>query len=196
MILRWMLNLMLLGFGLMVAPQERQIPIHGHDFTRYGWSREDACHICHTPSNLEPPPPAPLWDRSADARKPYRLFAESLPAPGPASLTCLSCHDGSTAGDVLGGTNGRPSVQEVVRGPSVTAHPGDLGGNHPIGVEYPAFNQEYRSKAQVEAEGYVVLPGGRVECLSCHDVHGQYGVESLLVKSNDRSALCLTCHRK
>ncbi|MBN4058944.1 cytochrome c3 family protein [bacterium AH-315-J04] len=40
------------------------------------------------------------------------------------------------------------------------------------------------------------MPNGRVECTSCHDPHNQSGAPYMLVKSNARSALCLTCHKK
>ncbi len=41
-----------------------------------------------------------------------------------------------------------------------------------------------------------MLIDGRMECSSCHDVHDRNGHAKLLVKSNARSALCVTCHDK
>jgi predicted CXXCH cytochrome family protein len=67
--------------------------------------------------------------------------------------------------------------------------------DHPIGVPIPQDRREYRSSAMVAASG-IPLPEGRVECVSCHDPHNQQGLDDLLVKSNRRSALCLTCHLK
>ena len=52
--------------------------------------------------------------------------------------------------------------------------------------------------ARVRAMFYnpMILPDGRVECISCHDHHEEEGLPHLLVISNKRSALCLTCHAK
>ena len=41
-----------------------------------------------------------------------------------------------------------------------------------------------------------MLIDGQIQCASCHDVHNGSGVDKLLRKSNDASALCLTCHDK
>jgi predicted CXXCH cytochrome family protein len=48
----------------------------------------------------------------------------------------------------------------------------------------------------VTKTGRVRLPDGRIECVSCHDPHNTAGIDKLLVMSNRRSALCLTCHIK
>ena len=39
-----------------------------------------------------------------------------------------------------------------------------------------------------------LLFNNRVECISCHNPHAS--AAKLLIKSNQRSALCLTCHNK
>jgi predicted CXXCH cytochrome family protein len=39
------------------------------------------------------------------------------------------------------------------------------------------------------------LPGGRIQCVTCHDPHNSGRHEGMLVKSNRRSRLCLSCHR-
>ncbi len=196
MILRFILHLTLIGIAIFITPEEKFVTPSAHDFTKFGWSRNDSCKVCHAPSSESPVNATPLWDASATALVRYKLYDGSDSTPNAASLNCLSCHDGGIASDVLGGSHDVGSSRFNTTGPSVTLRPGDLRGNHPIGVEYPRFDRRYNPKTQVESDGYVVLPGGRVECISCHDVHGQYGVNKLLVKSNDRSALCLTCHRK
>jgi predicted CXXCH cytochrome family protein len=167
-----------------------------HDFSGYGWSQQQICLPCHTPHSAGAAELGPLWDHSPSARQSYRLYDGSRGMPGAASLVCLSCHDGSTAVDAYGGMTGGVLIDQVGNGRALIGRDGDLRTDHPIGVEYPQFDRGYRPRTQVEAEGYVVLPQGRVECLSCHDVHGQYGVDKFLVKSNERSDLCLTCHRK
>ncbi len=41
-----------------------------------------------------------------------------------------------------------------------------------------------------------LLINGKLECISCHDVHGERGQKNLLIMSNTKSRLCLTCHNK
>ncbi len=196
MILRLVLHFSLIGFAIFMAPEEQVETQSAHDFTKSGWSRNDSCKVCHAPGSESAVNATPLWDESPSALARYKLYDGSEATPNAASLNCLSCHDGGIATDVFGGSHDLDSGPFKTTGPSVTQRTGDLRGTHPIGVDYPQFNRRYHPKTQVESDGYVVIPDGRVECISCHDVHGQYGVEKLLVKSNDRSALCLTCHRK
>jgi predicted CXXCH cytochrome family protein len=68
--------------------------------------------------------------------------------------------------------------------------------DHPVGVEYPQFGKGYRPMTSVLSSGVVTLPNGKVECTSCHDPHNEAEVDKMLVMSDDRSALCLTCHKK
>ncbi len=68
--------------------------------------------------------------------------------------------------------------------------------DHPIGVSYPAGRRGFRPMAFVQAEGKIRLPQGRIECVSCHDPHNASGAAKMLVMSNRRSALCLSCHIK
>jgi len=63
-------------------------------------------------------------------------------------------------------------------------------------VVYPELRKGYRPVVAVLAKGTVTLPNNRVECVSCHDPHAAADVDRLLVMSNSRSALCLTCHQK
>ena len=167
-----------------------------HDFSAEQWTGGDMCVACHSPKS-ELPPEAPLWNPSADFN---RVFGDAIrrtdhtsTLPGEGTLICLRCHDGTIAQDMLGGLATPTSTN--------TAHPallstGHGGTNHPVGVDYPAFDADYRPLAALLSEGKVVLPQGKVECVSCHDPHNQSGGRHMLVKSNHRSALCLTCHKK
>jgi len=187
--------IILVGLSALNAVGAGGIVGSKHDFSQRGWSQRQVCLPCHTPHNAGAAQVAPLWDRSPSSQESYTLFDGRRGQPGPASLVCLSCHDGSTAIDSFGGMSGNVFIQDINNRAQIGDR-GDLRGNHPIGIKYPDFDRGYRLSTQIKAEGKVVLPRGRVECLSCHDVHNQYGGEKLLVKSNNGSALCLTCHRK
>jgi len=62
------------------------------------------CVYCHTPHGGNTKVDAPLWNRTVNPGnyiiydKP-RTLNRPIGAPGPASLTCLSCHDGTIAID-------------------------------------------------------------------------------------------------
>ncbi|MCC7291420.1 MAG: hypothetical protein IT449_05075 [Phycisphaerales bacterium] len=113
-------------------------------------------------------------------------------APGPTSLVCLSCHDGTVASSAIGGAHALLSgVRDGFDVPD-----GFVWRDHPIGVEYPAQKKGYVPLSKLEAQGHIRLPGQRVECVSCHDPHNAAGEPYLLSVSNRRSALCLSCHVK
>jgi len=69
----------------------------------------EVCVYCHTPHGANNTIAAPLWNRTIKVTN-YQTYDELgttsltgniLPTPGPASLTCLSCHDGQTAVDAI-----------------------------------------------------------------------------------------------
>lgn len=91
------------------------------------------------------------------------------------SASCVSCHDGS-----------------VVMDP---AHPATASmrsaDTHPIGIAYrPDRGGSLRSPADLDDR--IRLFDGRVGCGSCHSPYSSR--PSLLVMSNEGSALCLDCH--
>ena len=196
-LMRLALWIAMIGIGWASADRDDEgIVGSKHDFSQYGWSRKEICLPCHTPHAASAPDVAPLWDHAAAAPKSYTLYDGGRGQPGPGSLVCLSCHDGSTAIDAYGGMSGDVFIHDLGGERALVGGRGDLRGDHPVGIPYPEFDREYRPKAQVEGEGYVVLPEGRVECISCHDAHNRHGADHLLVVDNERSGLCLSCHRK
>ncbi|MDX8385476.1 MAG: hypothetical protein R8M11_03050, partial [Gallionella sp.] len=66
------------------------------------------CVYCHTPHAANSTAAAPLWNRTIKAQT-YATYdqlgtstlTQTIGTPGPASLTCLSCHDGQTAIDSI-----------------------------------------------------------------------------------------------
>lgn len=185
------------GAGGMTA-DESEFSLVGseHDFVNLGVREDQRCLPCHAPQNADTEPRGALWDDSPASMQAFQLYRRSAGVPGAASMICLSCHDGSASADAFGGMDGGGNVVTGATRNAIIGRDGDLSGDHPVGVEYPEFDRAYRARSSVEGGGFVPLPDGRVECTSCHDPHGQYGVPNLLVKSNVRSALCLTCHRK
>jgi hypothetical protein len=68
----------------------------------------EVCVYCHTPHGANQTIAAPLWNRTIKptAYKTYdelgtTSLTQAVSQPGPASLTCLSCHDGQTAIDSI-----------------------------------------------------------------------------------------------
>jgi len=69
----------------------------------------EVCVYCHTPHGANQTIAAPLWNRTIKPTN-YQTYDELgtttltqavTSTPGPASLTCLSCHDGQTAIDSI-----------------------------------------------------------------------------------------------
>ncbi|MFQ5495141.1 MAG: cytochrome c3 family protein [Phycisphaerae bacterium] len=182
-----------------------------HDFSNEEWTGGDACAACHTPGRDELPKAAPLWDPKADLTRTFGTSLRQSQAAGGGTRMCLRCHDGTIARDTITAAvaGSASSASSTGRGSTGAAggrsmsieHPGRFTtghgtSNHPVGVDYPPFRKDYRPASSVVASGSVTLPDGKVECLSCHDPHNMTGLKFMLVKSNARSALCLTCHRK
>jgi predicted CXXCH cytochrome family protein len=171
-----------------------------HDFGGTGESPGDACRACHVPHiqavrpSTQPttrPTTRPTLDffRIPGQR---RVFVPGRYTPGPTSLACLGCHDGTVATSTITGAH---VMLAGVRG-GFQPPEGFVWRDHPIGIPYPSYRRDYRPESYVTKTGKIRLPEGRIECISCHDPHNEAGVKGLLVMSNRRSALCLTCHVK
>ena len=164
-----------------------------HDFAHRDWAGGDTCGACHSPHHEEPPAAAPLWDPQADLNRRFGTSLVGGAQAGAGTLICLRCHDGTIAKDAVSGQVRARFVH--------TASPGLFGAghgtsDHPVGIVYPEAKEGFHPLNVVLAKGTVTLPDGRVECTSCHDPHDTSGAPYMLVTSNARSALCLTCHKK
>ncbi len=141
--------------------------------------------------------------------------------PSPVSKLCQSCHDGVNATSVAHGYNGsnkhdlvNPPVGDM---PDTTSWPNcerchtdiylgrapkwlgtDLTDDHPISIEYPTPSVDPNFNIPPDLQdGWtddVRLVNGKIECITCHDVHNP-DFAPFLVKSNAGSALCTTCHK-
>lgn len=132
----------------------------------------EICVFCHTPHGSNTTVKAPLWNKNivntASSYTNYNssnsLTFDATPAgPGPVSLACLSCHDGTQAMDNIinapgyggnsangGGTSGRSYTwttgSNAITSPSADGFMGngilnlgtDLSNDHPVGMNYAA----------------------------------------------------------
>jgi len=163
-----------------------------HDFAKLTGRDEDTCSACHVPHvqiGGEDLSNKGAGDLFKIARQRPALATDRY-TPGPTSMICLTCHNGSVAVSTVG------TAHAMRDGSGGAWSPAFATRDHPIGVPYPDRQKGFRMKARVEAAGKIKLPEGRVECISCHDQHEEEGWPHLLVMSNKRSALCLSCHEK
>ncbi len=160
-----------------------------HDFSEGGRQPRDLCLPCHTPHMTRAA--APALDEAPSATAPIRPYQSAQVELSSASLMCLSCHDGVVASDVY--SRAHSTALSAQLGPSA------LGvsplRSHPVGIRYPIGERNYRPAAAVTGDGRIRLPEGRIQCTTCHDPHNGAGVPGMLVKSNRRSDLCLSCHQ-
>ncbi|NOZ51880.1 MAG: hypothetical protein GXP08_01870 [Gammaproteobacteria bacterium] len=67
---------------------------------------KEVCIYCHTPHGANTQVNAPLWNRTVNTN-PYTIYDKPttlnrpIGQPGPNSLTCLSCHDGTISPDSI-----------------------------------------------------------------------------------------------
>ncbi len=152
------------------------------------------CVYCHTPHKATTKNVA-LWNRSLTGLGPYTMyFPTTKPGqsatPQPASLSCLSCHDGTVALDLIVNvpSPGGPSLGGKMTGGHVIGT--DLSDDHPISIDYPNSPGDFNPSPSGPK-----LYTNKVECASCHNPHStQYG--EFLRMSNTGSALCLACHKR
>jgi predicted CXXCH cytochrome family protein len=166
-----------------------------HDFSALTGRVGDACSACHVPhiQAAEPregdeEPFSLAFYRIAGQRE---VLEPDRYMPGPTSLICLSCHNGTVASSVVGTAHALLAGER--EGFDVE---GFAMRDHPIGIEYPIRKEGYKPRSVVVSLRNIPLPDGRMECTSCHDPHNERGLEKMLVMSNRRSALCLACHEK
>jgi predicted CXXCH cytochrome family protein len=123
----------------------------------------------------------------------------TTPTDADSSKLCLSCHDGTIAlGETVNNGNIAFAQGSDYRlpgdSPSNVAQGGGLADDHPISM-VPVAGSEIHNPHPDDA---VKLDGsGKVQCTSCHDPHNQNNdavTKKFLVKSNERSAICLSCH--
>ena len=186
------------------APGARTQTIIGseHDFSGETWSSGRICAPCHTPHNAMTIT-VPLWNHESTIATFTLYSSDTLDAtmgqPAGASKACLSCHDGTVALDSFGGNTGNEYIEGSARIGT------DLGDDHPISFTYDAAlaagdgglrDPTTSNSGLGNTVDEDMLLAHKMECSSCHNPHNESGLDHLLVKSNQGSALCLTCHDK
>ena len=124
-----------------------------------------------------------MRDRGTSVMASGHLDAGST-APGAVldnySRQCMECH----------GTKGEARATSVDRN-RVVRH-GGSAINHPIGANYAEAVRFGGYRAVVQLSKKILLPGGLLSCVSCHD--GYTRTHGRLNTPTARSALCFECH--
>lgn len=111
---------------------------------------------------------------------------------------------GDQIGDVPG-LLGKPNINIGGRDPGADTGITKLSDDHPISIDYTGVSAGMVTPAAGSVGGLRLFPNPSgaltsLECSTCHDVHNQgtpeAGTFPFLAKSNQGSALCLTCHVK
>ena len=172
----------------------------------------EVCVYCHTPHSGSAS--IPLWNR-ANTGATYTMYTSTNSAtmdmtvgsaPGPVSLACASCHDGTVGLDVItnkpNASSATPVSPAALMGTVFTSTQAVLGtelrDDHPIAVTYdPLKDAAFVAKATVVTNGLTFYGSAKdqVECGSCHNPHSNSNAP-FLRKANTNSNLCLTCHIK
>ena len=196
----------MLGSMLVAGSASAQLAQSVHDFGAQGWGTTEICRPCHTPQNASASFAAVLWNHDLSTSA-YTVYSSptlnaSTGQPRGVSKACLSCHDGTVALDSFAGSVGTKTM--IGRANLGT----DLGNDHPVSFTYndtlaAADGELHSPTTQSSGLGNTIAAdmlfgsdNTQLECASCHDVHNGTNQEFLLVKSNARSALCMTCHTK
>ncbi|HEY3381070.1 MAG TPA: cytochrome c3 family protein [Vicinamibacterales bacterium] len=170
------------------------------------------CVFCHTPHNASPA--RQLWNHAPSAAS-YTTYGSSsyqsgttagtfntfpgtsAPQPSGSAKLCLSCHDGTIAVNATV-NNGTIAMAGGPFVPATASLGTDLSNDHPVSFARNPANTEVVDPPSSDA---VRLESGTrmVQCVACHDPHSQRldsTTGKFLVKVNQGSALCVTCHRR
>jgi hypothetical protein len=157
-----------------------------------------SCHTAHSALSTD----APLWNHTLTTQT-FTLYSSStldntISQPSGVSKACLSCHDGVTAINSVGGSlignNGNPLI---MTGDAVIGT--DLSNDHPVSIVYDnTVDTGLRSPSEVATAGLRLYGTGTktVECGSCHDPH-KPGIAGLFFRPyTGYDTNCLVCHNK
>ncbi len=165
-------------------------------------TESETCIFCHTPHNATPA--VPLWNHATSAAA-YQTYTSTtmhgsvpLGQPTGSSKLCLACHDGTVAlgQTVNDGTIALNNAGPGGRMPAGSSNLGtDLRDDHPV-----SFVRNAGATQTVDPPPGDAVKNdntGQVQCTACHDPHEEKRdavTKKFLVKANQASALCTTCH--
>lgn len=180
-----------------------------HNFSASGtssgaWANNEICAPCHVPHGGDQAV-APLWAHDLTTGETYTVYTSTTMNVTPDNTVtahagtrlCLSCHDDSVALAAFTGATSASTntiAQEYAGSNAIIGTV--LTNDHPVMFTYQDSINGGDLELQPAGTGDMRLFGGEVECLSCHDPHGESGVDYLLWKDNTGSAICLDCHNK
>ena len=164
-------------------------------------TEEEICIYCHAPHRARTTTGL-LWNREDSAATYTQYQSSSLHAiigqPTGASKLCLSCHDGTIA---LGKLVSRQAEIPFAGGIRFLSESDaklgtDLSDDHPVSFAYDESlaitNGELASPSTL-TNTVKLDQSGELQCTACHDPH-EDSFGSFLVRPNNFSELCVTCH--
>lgn len=153
----------------------------GHGKMRVPQRGKAFCLMCHEQRFFDQMPDNGL-SLVGSGHLAYRA-AEFSQIVDPSSLQCMECH--------LDQANAPEAPQIQVDRVGIVRH-ADGRNNHPIGKRYDEAARFGGYRRRIALEGTILLPDGRLSCLSCHtgysEKHGQLTID------NRGSRLCYECH--
>jgi hypothetical protein len=187
--------------GLLASSSYAGIVGSKHDFSSYGWSKNQICLPCHAPHAVDNGNQSYkagiLWNHELTKKTTglkYDMYSSSGVTTGttdldPNSILCMSCHDGTVALDSFGGATGTQLMSEGIKGAG-----GDLTGNHPVGTAaaYPSDSAGKLSTRTSMADPQDLSKGGYRVALSKVDVTTTTG--GVTATSSQYLVGCGTCH--
>ena len=201
-----------IGISVLLAPAAwaagtLQLSKHNLSVTGSGAihssTESQTCVFCHTPHGASPA--VPLWNHASSVAS-YATYSSStmkaitpVGQPTGASKLCLSCHDGTVAlGQTV--TDGTITLLNTGAGGRMPAGPSNLGtsltDDHPVSFQRSPANTETMDPSP--GDGVRLDAQSQIQCTACHDPHSEDRdtvTKKFLVKSNQRSAICASCHR-
>jgi len=166
-------------------------------------TEQEICVYCHTPHRARTTTGL-LWNREDSTAVYAQYQSSSLKAivgqPTGASKLCLSCHDGTVA---LGALVSRQTEIPFAGGirflPEGDTRLGtDLSDDHPVSFVYDESlaidNGELASPSTLTST-VRLDQSGQLQCTACHDPH-EDSFGKFLVRPNNFSGLCVTCHTR
>lgn len=181
-----------------------------HNFDKNLWNTDDNCAQCHVAAAGGTEAPMAEW-QSKNLKSTFEIFSHGVAEEVPFGSTkiCLSCHDGTAAR--INNSGSFKSNKKKIKTRSDAKH------SHPVSVSLTSdmvLSGKYNDPATtLSGLGGTIandlLKNGKVECVSCHDLHGNFlnsekedSQKANLIAKNSLwkyptvSDLCNTCHRK